>query len=723
MLNRLENNTSHDRHYYIFFITTTLVMAISLLAFIFYLKIIHKEESAKAIEKESLNIIEVISDSFEYANHINSFVGNRIVNHHDDEDLDFIFSLLKEIGKTQNSNSELLSWTSFDWVNNKNLQVINSRLGVRKDPPNMSARQYTANAPENPWSLQVSFPTLGNPSNMWVIPAGTGVVNDKNEFLGIVVVGFNIVEFEGKIQKKLINKDVHFTVLDNDLNIVLQSSGNILKPSDDFYKNHHFDQKSGKLQNPIIIGNIKYGYFQKMEEYPYIILTGFNEAFLSKKFNHLILPRILEFIAITAFFLLILYLFKTKALILLKAEQSLKTKLHTSNQKLKSLTKTVSHDLRNYISGIIGLAHIISEDRDLNKEDLKAILRQDKKYASMIANQAEIMLKFSKSLISDEGLKDAVENGTLNSEAIEEVNVCDLISELIFLLKPFSKSNFVSIKFDVPEHQEASPLIVKTNLIELRKILDNLIINAIKYSRKDSEVTIKMEQSISNISNLSAKFYIEITDNGIGMSKDEIVKALSGEGAVIDKSALNKTIDSNGIGLPIVKKAVENLGAKMEFSSVKGSGTTVKLWIDNVAIVQTALVISPQIKTILVIDDEELLLISVRHQLVNLGVNVLIAKDSQEAIDILDNHSCDMVLIDTNMKEIGDGLETTKTIRKGLIFKNFKNFKSILIIGLSSNIDAKSKEIALKSGMNSYLEKPFNKKHFIALANLLIKEK
>ncbi|MFT5703187.1 MAG: CheY-like chemotaxis protein, partial [Rickettsiales bacterium] len=54
----------------------------------------------------------------------------------------------------------------------------------------------------------------------------------------------------------------------------------------------------------------------------------------------------------------------------------------------------------------------------------------------------------------------------------------------------------------------------------------------------------------------------------------------------------------------------------------------------------------------------------------------------------------------------------------GLIFKNFKKFKTIPIIAFSANSDEISKNIASQSGMNDYLEKPFDQEKF---SNILLK--
>ena len=96
----------------------------------------------------------------------------------------------------------------------------------------MSDRQYCLKSPKKPWTLQLSHPVLGNPSGSWVIPAGTGIVNDGGKYLGSVVIGFNLPELESMVEQRL-NDPISFIVLDEDMNIILQSQDNRLIHNND----------------------------------------------------------------------------------------------------------------------------------------------------------------------------------------------------------------------------------------------------------------------------------------------------------------------------------------------------------------------------------------------------------------------------------------------------------------------------------------------------------
>ncbi|MFT6077061.1 MAG: signal transduction histidine kinase [Myxococcota bacterium] len=572
---------TQNKDYFVFSIIVTFVMIFMTAIFIFYSFYEYKKNSCKILDIEASAINDVIVDAFSYSNRINSYIGQKIVKN-DTEDLNFILNLFREVDKMSlfrqmNNDVSILSWTSFDWVDKNNLQTVNSGIGIRKNPPNMSSRQYTESARENPWISQISFPTLGNPSQTWVIPFGTGITDNEDNFLGIVVVGFNISAFEKKIQQKLTSEAI-FVIIDEDSNIILQSQSKEFDHKSDFYKKinaqERFVEKSGVLTKKISTPKNKFFYYKKMDDYPYTILVGYNDNYLYDKFINLILPHLIEFIVITIFFLMILYLFKTRILALLSVERSLKEQLKQSSQAKTDLLKNISHDLRNYISGISGLANIMTLEKSPHvikkstREELSNKLLQDKEFSRLICDSADEMLGYVRDLLDI----DQAESGCIRLDTFEECDIKDLFEKILFLNKEFVESHQITIKTSIDDDLET----LRCDKRRLRSVLDNLITNAVKYSPKGGNIDIV---AINCDDSGKKTIYIEITDSGIGMDKKEIKKALSGDGMEIKKSNLKQPVDCHGIGMPLVKKIIDAMEAKMEIKSNKGKGTTIKIWI------------------------------------------------------------------------------------------------------------------------------------------------
>ncbi len=107
-------------------------------------------------------------------------------------------------------------------------------------------------------------------------------------------------------------------------------------------------------------------------------------------------------------------------------------------------------------------------------------------------------------------------------------------------------------------------------------------------------------------------------------------------------------------------------------------------------------------KVVLIVDDSAVNLLFVKSLLQQLDLTVMEASNGEEALDILNNHHCDLMLTDIQMPVL-DGLETTKHIRSEKC-----TYRNIPIIGLSGD---SSQETVLKAkhyGMNDYLVKPID---------------
>ena len=522
----------------------------------------HKNNN-QILTKEALQINSIINESFVYINHINSYIGKQIAEGNS-ENLNFILDILRKNNDLTNSkNSELFSWSSFDWVNTYGYQIINNMLGIHKNPFDMKQREYVKTAPENPWTLQVSFPVFGNPSETWVIPVATGVTDKNDKYLGSVVVGINIAEFTSKIEQKL-NDQASFIVLDQNLNIVLQSSDNNLDPKSNFKDKivdfNFFKSDSGILDKKINVNNINYSHYQKMGNYPYVILTGFNQDFLNKEFNNSVLPIMFQFACLAIFFLIMLFFFETRMIFFFEIEKKLKEEAYKANLAKSSLLKTLSHDLKNYVYGISGMLEMILESKeknDLSKED-------EMLYLTTVSKSSKEMNHFLEDLLDNE----QAESGVLRLNKIEDCDLKEMIERVIL----FNRNQLLSNKIITKTSFEENLPKIKFDQKRLKQILMNLVGNSIKYSNQNTiiEVSCYYLKDINEVK-------VSIKDQGIGMTSEEIKMALNGKGTEIEKAGLNKDYSSNGIGLQTVKQLIEVGGGRINITSKKNEGSVVEI--------------------------------------------------------------------------------------------------------------------------------------------------
>lgn len=117
-------------------------------------------------------------------------------------------------------------------------------------------------------------------------------------------------------------------------------------------------------------------------------------------------------------------------------------------------------------------------------------------------------------------------------------------------------------------------------------------------------------------------------------------------------------------------------------------------------------------KKALVVDDEPNILLSLEFLMKKQGYTVFIARDGQEALEIIENETPDLVILDIMMPEV-DGYQVCQHMRSQDRFKDTK------IIFLSAKSKEEEKQRGLELGANLYISKPFSTRNLIKQINEL----
>lgn len=233
-----------------------------------------------------------------------------------------------------------------------------------------------------------------------------------------------------------------------------------------------------------------------------------------------------------------------------------KKKLEEQNDTLQILNEQKSrflgiaaHDLRNPIGAIQSFSNLILDSyNDFSDEDRIEFLQLIKDSSQFSLNLINELLDISK-----------IELGKLELDK-QEQDIKELVKYTIKINKIFAKKKNIKINF--VSNADISLISIDKNKIE--QILHNLLSNAIKYSNPETTITISIIQNTSNIK-------ISVSDEGVGIPKQELKNLFTEFGTTSAKTTANET--STGLGLAIAKKIVNGHGGEIMATSKLGKGS------------------------------------------------------------------------------------------------------------------------------------------------------
>lgn len=335
-----------------------------------------------------------------------------------------------------------------------------------------------------------------------------------------------------------------------------------------------------------------------------------------------------------------------------------KEKLQLAYQKvdLESKAKTdfmnrMSHDIRTPINGILGMMQIIRKNwGDMDKLDDSL-------------NKMEVLTKHLNELVED-----ILNMSKLESDHMEIVDepfdLNDMVEELNSLID--AQVSLQNITYH--NHMEN---VVHTHLIgdalQLRRILVNLVTNAIKYNKSNGTIDMYVRETSSDDSKVTFEF--EIKDTGIGMSEDYIENHLFTPFSQAKQDARTR-YEGTGLGMSIVKGLVDKLGGNIEVKSEVGVGTQIKVVLTYQLDTsknekQDTSKLDLKDKRILLVEDNEINMEVAEFYLNAVHANVDKAWNGLEAVEKVKEqpNQYSLILMDIMMPKM-NGDEAAKCIRK-----------------------------------------------------------
>ena len=298
---------------------------------------------------------------------------------------------------------------------------------------------------------------------------------------------------------------------------------------------------------------------EKFKTIPVIFLTGKNDAiseikgfelgaldFINKPFSPpVLLKRIETHIEMDK----LLKDIRQKNSELADSQKTIETKneeLMKINESKDNILAMISHDLKNYIGGIQQAVGIIN---------LKYNAFENNKFIKLIEDTSNKAFDLVRDILSINKLE-------AESDAIS-LTLCDvnkLITESNENLKLIAKQKSIEMIIDLTTEE----VLCMINVEKFNRALDNLCINAIKFTRQNGTITVKSQRVEDTVQ-------IHVIDTGIGIEKDMIDKLFE----KFSKAGRTGTAGevSTGLGLYIVKQIIGIHNGTIEVKSVVGEGS------------------------------------------------------------------------------------------------------------------------------------------------------
>lgn len=384
-----------------------------------------------------------------------------------------------------------------------------------------------------------------------------------------------------------------------------------------------------------------------------------------------------------------LFYLRTRAL--RRHNVELEARVHERTEELESANKrlaaasaaktefvaSMSHDIRNPLNGIVGLALALEDTKlDGRQREMVATLRECSGYLSTLVDD---VLDFA----SIEAGKIELRPGPLAPG--------ELLRSVVTTLKSDTAERGATLLYEV---DSSLPPHLLGDAGRVQQILVNFVSNALKYAGG----TIQL--SASRPENAPGEVEFAVRDWGQGMNKEEVA-ALFTKFSRLSRSR-QEGITGTGLGLASCRLLADIMGGSVGVESESGQGSRFYLRLPLTVVVNTpeqAPETLPQ-AAVLLVEDTDYNAWAAKAVLARLGLACDRARTGAEAVRMFEEKRYNVVLLDRNLPDM-DGLEVSKRIRAS----ESDGLQSV-ILAVTAYATAEDRQLCLDAGMDAFVGKP-----------------
>jgi len=365
-----------------------------------------------------------------------------------------------------------------------------------------------------------------------------------------------------------------------------------------------------------------------------------------------------------------------------------------ANAAKSEFLANMSHELRTPINAILGYSEMMMQ---------KTRESQTVEYASNVQLAGRNLLSLVSSIL------DFTDMEQENLQLLEEsFPIRDMLQDVLIFAEYATERKDLELRIQI---DESIPQKLIGDEARLRQILDNLVSNAVKYTKEGFvEIIVRWEGKDEK----SGDLYVTVADSGIGMKAEDVQK-ISESFIRFDKEH-TRNIQGIGLGLTIVTKLLRLMESRLEVESNPGEGSRFSFCItqkvaDTTPIGKIELSNTFELAEseeegweasearALLVDDNPMNLDVLRGMLYKTKIQMDTATNGVEAIQCVRRKDYHIILMD-HMMPVMDGVQALHKI------KEEKLCRDVPIIVLTANAVGDAKKQYLEEGFDDYLSKP-----------------
>ncbi len=397
-----------------------------------------------------------------------------------------------------------------------------------------------------------------------------------------------------------------------------------------------------------------------------------------------------------------------------RANKALKKKneeIQSKNDQIQSIEVAknkwfvnIAHELRTPITLVKGPLEQLGKS-DYFEEDDRIFLDIATRNISQLENLTSEILDLSK--LQESKL-------TLSKEITD---IAELLTEISESFSEIARKNKIHLTY---ENDTESQIYLEIDRRKLQKAVNNLMSNAVKFTREDGKVKIRLLENVMSV-------IVQVSDTGHGIDKKELPFVFDRFYQAANQEGAN--VGGSGVGLSLSKEIVELHGGEINVTSDLGVGSTFEIRLPaSLKIEESELPslsegskrtagngkpsIAPKEKIVYLADDNP----DMRDYIISFLEDKYLVKsfnDGKEIINELDIAIPDLIICDIMMPRM-DGISLAKKLKER---EEWRNIPFIIVTAVT---DEQQKIMTLRVGIDDYIIKPFNPEELlIRIENLI----